>query len=1472
MRLFMRGFVVVALALAIFNLSGISLVFAQSSASPIEIPITTNYNNAGTALTGGAYDGSGNAYVATSLPPTQFDVTINGSSVPFAFPSNLPTTAFDNVVTEDQTISVNAPTSYRTLFLLASATDVSYNYTSVLITLKYQNGTSQQTSMAVSDWVLPGSYYPPDEAVVYRNPEWVHDGQIVPAGQGEIGGNNTHFYLVSVPLSNASSLQQIQFGNNSEFHIWAMTVSNALPLVPPTLSIAAASYQLSVDQSDTLTIHVTNSSSESQTAAPVTLTTTAPASVTPTTVTTNSSGNATVVFRSPAAGIFKVTAHAGTLSSAVQITVGHPASTASLQSPRWWGYYSGAPYSAEPINVANGNFVAQVTDATYPSMGSPLTIMRTYNSLSHVRGPLGVGWSLTYFDHLTVTTNTVSLWRSDGRELIFHLGATGQWMPTTPTQTQLVSDPNGFTWVRQDGTRATFNEAGELVGLVRPDGHLTTFAYTQGRLTTVTDASGQSLQFSYNSNELITRITLPNGHDISFQYNSADDLIEVTDPGNQTYRYVYDSADQMLQAIDPNGLTVVTNTYNNAGQVTTQTGPLGGTWHFQYDPQAFTATVTDPLGHSTRYAFNTEGQLTTRTLPTGASWAYQYDGRGLVTHVTNPLGGTTAYSYDGSGNLVGITVGSSMWTLAYNGSHEITQLIEPTGATYAIHYNSAQNPSEITLPTGATELIKYNAQNEPMSIIDAVGGTYYLTYNRLGEVATMATPSGGTESFTYGSDGLPTRVVTPTGDVVQLTTNSAGQILDATDTQGRIESVTYDANGNPLSWTNALGDTTRATYNGLNQMTQLTMPGGQQWHYQYNTMGQLVQESLPDGSTVHVAYNGAGLPSSVITAHSTVSYGYNLLGQLTSVLNPTGLTTFGYSTQGQLTNITYPHQTSFALRYNQNGQLSNLQYPDGRSVAYSYTVLGQLARASTSWAGTTTYSYSPGGTLMLTALPSGITEHYQYANGLLESEVITNPHGHRQLSASYSYNSAAEKTCSTYTAQGHQVTRSYTYTVRGELSGELLSPSESVVYAYNPAGQRISQTIATRGGPKKTTSYQYNANGAVSKEATSFGKGKAQVTQLQYNNEGDLTKIIPLQGSPSQFTYSTMGNLTSATTDHHTMMFQYNGLGWLTGQSSGSDSSNSWQLLRVPMGTLAPTVSAQSSSGSIDYALGATRLTATQGSATTGWASLPDGSVVSTMNAGGELGALQTYGAFGMPQTPSGSQTPLTYGYGGYAQYNVGGANGLVLDHMGSRYYLPALGQYLTPDSQFATPSYSYAGNAPTVLTDPSGHEGLPGAIIGAGLGLASGLLTAFVVPNHMSMGQKVGTVVVDTFGGAASGVFGGEGGFLAETLGQVGSILASSGTSFATNLVARAVGGQRTSLNSVGTAFIFSFGFGGTSGIIAHGLTQFGAEENVASYASSLYIGHYSLATTPWTLPVSAWLHDITTAFPSIVGSKQGG
>ena len=253
------------------------------------------FNNAGTATTGVAYDAHGDAYVYGALPPVDFTVGLNQGAVPFRFPSNLPINAPDNVAAEGQGISVHASVSYQTLFMVASAADVSYSYATLPLTLTYANGTTASSSAAVSDWVLAGSTLPSDEASVYTNPQWVHDGQIVPVGQGAAGGSDTSFYVVSVPLDTSAPLSQVQLGSNANFHIWAMTLADVPAIAPPTLSLSAATYDPVPGTPDALTVHVAGPSGQPVSGASLTVSTTG-GTVTPTSLDTGSNGSAIVTF------------------------------------------------------------------------------------------------------------------------------------------------------------------------------------------------------------------------------------------------------------------------------------------------------------------------------------------------------------------------------------------------------------------------------------------------------------------------------------------------------------------------------------------------------------------------------------------------------------------------------------------------------------------------------------------------------------------------------------------------------------------------------------------------------------------------------------------------------------------------------------------------------------------------------------------------------------------------------------------------------------------------------------------------------------------------------------------------------------------------------------------------------------------------------------------------------------------------
>ncbi|MDA8145203.1 MAG: Ig-like domain-containing protein [Thermaerobacter sp.] len=231
--------------------------YAASYFYPIPLAAYFNNQGIGTGTNGeGSYDGNGDSYVGADLPSGGFDVMVNGQAVDFEFPLNTQLT--DNVQESGQTVAVNAPASYPVLWILGSANDIPYTYASTSLTLNYADGTSQTDSFQISDWVLPGSYYPNDEVVVYRDPYWLLYGQKVPAGTGKLGGKNTHFYLVGVPVNPAEPVSSITLGTDGNVHLWALTLSQGKLLQPPILSLAASDYQPTVGSAVYLTATLTD--------------------------------------------------------------------------------------------------------------------------------------------------------------------------------------------------------------------------------------------------------------------------------------------------------------------------------------------------------------------------------------------------------------------------------------------------------------------------------------------------------------------------------------------------------------------------------------------------------------------------------------------------------------------------------------------------------------------------------------------------------------------------------------------------------------------------------------------------------------------------------------------------------------------------------------------------------------------------------------------------------------------------------------------------------------------------------------------------------------------------------------------------------------------------------------------------------------------------------------------------------------
>ncbi|MBM3149476.1 MAG: hypothetical protein FJZ88_05535, partial [Chloroflexi bacterium] len=164
---------------------------------------------------------------------------------------------------------------------------------------------------------------------------------------------------------------------------------------------------------------------------------------------------------------------------------------------------------AEPVSVIFGNYTYQHTDLSIPGRGLPVTLERTYNSITPSvtsDGPFGYGWTHAYaLTNTQETTSTVMVKNQDGRLDRFTDAGSGNYTPPPGTFNTLTKNPDGtYTLVHKDQTRYNFNLQGRLATIVDKNGNTTTLTYTGNDLTQITDSAGRLTTLACDANHHIT--------------------------------------------------------------------------------------------------------------------------------------------------------------------------------------------------------------------------------------------------------------------------------------------------------------------------------------------------------------------------------------------------------------------------------------------------------------------------------------------------------------------------------------------------------------------------------------------------------------------------------------------------------------------------------------------------------------------------------------------------------------------------------------------------------------------------------------------------------------------------------------------------------------------------------------------------------------------------------------------------------
>src|SRR5713226_6976066 len=546
--------------------------------------------------------------------------------------------------------------------------------------------------------------------------------------------------------------------------------------------------------------------------------------------------------------------------------------------------------AGDPVDLGTGLFVYRKTDLVLPD-AIPISLTRTYRQNDPASRAFGYGATHPYEMYLLLGFwSYVDVVLPDGAKIHYDEVSPGTYVyqhTTTPTRfyksTMTRNSADGsFELKLLDGTVYHFFAIPVCCNQL-------THIYKTG-LDWIQDRYGNRLTITRDANLMITRIMTSNGRWVSFTYDTSNRIIQaqdniartvsyaydangclwkVTDAGGGVTEYTYDSSHRMLTVKDPRNIVYLTNVYDPAGRVATQTQADQSVYQFSYtldgSGNLVQTDVTDPRGNIRRTTFGAGGYSLTDTFALGRpeQEAFTYErqtGTNLILSITDPLGRRTALAYDAQGNVTSVTrlagttdavTSTSTYEPRFN---QIASVTDPLGHTATFAYAGRGSIASVTDPLGHKTTLQYNPVAQLTAVTDALGNTTQFNYN-IGDLLEVIDPLSRSIKRQTDGAGRVTQVTNPLGAVTSYQYDNLNQATQVTDSLQGVTAFAYDPNGNLLSITDARNGVTSYTYDNMDRVTTRRDPLLHDQTYQYDLNGNLKQTTDRNGQITNFTYD-----------------------------------------------------------------------------------------------------------------------------------------------------------------------------------------------------------------------------------------------------------------------------------------------------------------------------------------------------------------------------------------------------------------------------------------------------------------------------------------------------------------------------------------------------------------------------------------------------------------------------------------
>jgi YD repeat-containing protein len=458
--------------------------------------------------------------------------------------------------------------------------------------------------------------------------------------------------------------------------------------------------------------------------------------------------------------------------------------------------------------------------------------------------------------------------------------------------------------------------------------------------------------YNYDCSRITTK-PVPGGDAIQYFYDFRGRVTGVQQ-GNRATSYTMDSVGNVTQTTDHHSGQTVSYVLDSLGRVSTITDALGTT-EYVHDNYGNIVRVIDREGRSTFSNFDSEIRLiSTGRGEQGTTITYQYDSYDRVTTVSDSQGVSRVMEYDFADRVTTETdaMGRRFVTEYSPTTGTVTAQIDPTGARIEYEYDLFGNVTKVRDERGHATTYKYDYLGRATTETTPLGKSRYVVWDDgadgghscgscsgsgpTGKVVRSFDLSGRRTEYDYETEA-PHRLwrtrwmAAATGSTVE------DSLTLAHDADGRVTSVT-DTRVDAGIWG---GQTWTYGYH-QDRLTTVTWPDGAVISYQYDAVtGRRTKLTDPDGNTTTYGYANTSTNKGLASVtHAMPGYPYG-----------TGLGVFSYErdSQGRLSELLrgYTHRQKWL--YDSHGRLSGTRVYVTESTplheeTYAYDPLDRRSR------------------------------------------------------------------------------------------------------------------------------------------------------------------------------------------------------------------------------------------------------------------------------------------------------------------------------------------------------------------------------------------------------------------------------------------------------------------------------------------------------------------------------------------------